>query len=163
MKRSRKSREGRFFFLGILFLSILFFQVSGVGAQTALSIASTQSLAFGSVIPLAASGSITLSAQGSVSAGNAVYIRGSSRHVALFSVAGEAGRAFVIALPGSATLIGPGSATMTVDSFTVSPSSPASIGLDGTCGLFVGATLRIGADQAAGDYSGTFELLVSYY
>ncbi|HWR11529.1 MAG TPA: DUF4402 domain-containing protein [Rectinemataceae bacterium] len=140
----------------------MFFHISGIGAETTLTIAATQSLAFGSLIPLAATGSITLSAQGSVSAGNAVYVRGSSRHVALFSVTGEAGRAFVIALPSSATLVGSGSATIIVDTFTVSPSSPASIGADGTCGLFVGATLRVGADQATGDYSGTFELLVSY-
>jgi len=136
--------------------------VSQVYAQTALSLTATQSLAFGSIIRFPTAGSITLSAQGSVSASNVMYVRGSVRHVALFSVTGDANRNFYITLPVSTTLSGPDSATMTLDTFTVLPSSPASLGVDGTCSFAVGATLEVAMNQPTGEYSGTFEVLISY-
>ncbi|NLK54724.1 MAG: DUF4402 domain-containing protein [Bacteroidales bacterium] len=91
---------------------------------------------------------------------------------ASFTVAGEPGFTYSVTLPGGATTISDGAgATMTVDSWT---NSPTGLGcqLDGTTGtqtLTVGATLTVAAGQTPGVYSssnsggsGDFTVTVNY-
>ena len=73
---------------------------------------------------------------------------------------GEPGQAYVITLPASATLSSGGD-TMTVDTFNHdaggAPTLPG-----GSDAFNVGATLKVGANQAVGTYSGTFDVTVNY-
>ena len=68
---------------------------------------------------------------------------------------------FDVVLPPSASLTGSDGAAMTVDAFT---SSPSGTGIGGStvtpAVLNLGATLHVGANQAAGSYSGTFMVTV---
>lgn len=85
---------------------------------------------------------------------------------AIFTVSGTPGAAYNILLPASAiTLSAPNGATMTVDDFVSSPDETAGGTLDDQDGedeLRVGATLEIGANQAAGTYTGSFSVTVNY-
>jgi hypothetical protein len=78
---------------------------------------------------------------------------------AKFTVAGESGLTYAITLPASATLTS-GSNNMTLDAFTTDLTEGGTIGTNNE--FYVGATLNVQADQAAGSYSGTFNVTVNY-
>jgi len=85
---------------------------------------------------------------------------------ATFSVTGQPGASFNIALPGPITITSgasgtPGGSSMTVTDFRSSPSGTGTLAADGTT-LYVGATLNVGADQPLGQYAGTFAVTVAY-
>ncbi|HBC79095.1 MAG TPA: hypothetical protein DCZ51_10735, partial [Bacteroidales bacterium] len=69
-----------------------------------------------------------------------------------------------ITLPAAATTITSGANTMTVDTWTSSPSGTGTLSAGGSQALTVGATLNVGASQPAGTYvSGTpFTVTVNY-
>ena len=71
---------------------------------------------------------------------------------ASFTVTGEGNSTYSITLPSSAiTLTGP-SGTMTVENFVSTPSNTGTLN-SGTQEVKVGATLNVGAAQAAGTYT----------
>lgn len=79
-----------------------------------------------------------------------------------FAVTGNPSTAVTITLPSSITLSGPGAA-MTVNNFTSYPANgSATLDSTGAMTLNVGASLNVGTNQAAGTYSGTYTLTVSY-
>jgi hypothetical protein len=82
---------------------------------------------------------------------------------ATFSVTGQPGASFRIALPGPITITSgtSGESSMTVTDFRSSPSGTGTLAADGTT-LYVGATLNVGADQPLGRYAGTFAVTVAY-
>jgi hypothetical protein len=61
----------------------------------------------------------------------------------------------------SATMTNGGS-SMTVNTFTSEPSGTGQLDALGNQALSVGATLHVGAVQAPGTYSGTFDVTVAY-
>ncbi len=87
---------------------------------------------------------------------------------AKFSFTGEVSYTFTITLPSSALTItrsSPSVATMTVDTFTSSPSSSGTI--SATAGnniIYVGATLHVGANQPSGVYTSLtpFDVKIDY-
>lgn len=86
---------------------------------------------------------------------------------AVFTVTGSANAAYSIQLPASITLSDGGTNSITVDTFTaVSDSDGAGLTgtIDGTGNdsFNVGATLNLASSQAQGNYSGTFDVTVSY-
>ncbi len=73
---------------------------------------------------------------------------------------GASGATYSITLPSSAILTSGGD-TMTVDTYTDDAgATPTLVG--GSDTFNVGATLHVGATQAAGTYSGTFSVTVHY-
>jgi hypothetical protein len=83
---------------------------------------------------------------------------------AAFNVTGAANYTYAITLPGAATTITFGANNMTVDTWTSTPSGTGTLSAGGSQTLTVGATLNVGASQAAGTYvSGTpFTVTVNY-
>ena len=73
---------------------------------------------------------------------------------------------YSIALPSTpVTINGPLSAAMTVDTFTSDIASGAlsgALGAAGSQSFYVGGKLHVGANQAAGNYTGTFTVTVAY-
>jgi len=52
---------------------------------------------------------------------------------------------------------------MTVDTFTTDLSPPAAtLSAGGLADMYIGATLQVGAAQAEGTYTGTFDVSVDY-
>jgi len=83
---------------------------------------------------------------------------------AAFSVTGQPNYTYAITLPSSATTVTSSTNTMTVDTWTSSPTPTGTLAADGTQTLYVGATLNVGAAQVPGTYvSGTgFTVTVNY-
>ena len=130
-----------------------------VTAGTMISISNTASLEFGIAAPTGAAGTITVTPAGARTGAN-VTLLASAPAGASFTVTGEGNTAYVINLPASAILTGPG-ADMTIDTFTDDNPGPALPGA-GSETFNVGATLNVAASQAAGSYTGTFGVTVNY-
>lgn len=86
---------------------------------------------------------------------------------AQFNVTGEPGRAFSILLPSNVTMATGGGGTsasqIVVSNFTSSPAGSATLSSGGTSTVSVGATrAALLQNQASGDYSVTFTVVLTY-
>ena len=133
---------------------------------TPISIDQTADLNFGNVaVQSATSGTVVLSAAGnrSTTGGTTLPTTTGTVSTAAFTISGEDGYTYAITLPSSALTISSGANTMTVGSFTSSPSGTGTL-TGGSENITVGATLNVAAAQASGSYvSGTpFNVTVNY-
>lgn len=130
---------------------------------TAISISSTQDLAFGK-FAAGSGGSVIVSAAGSRSAtGGVVLVSSGAGAPARFSVTGDANLTYAITLPANDTVVlTNGAQTMAVNNFSSSPSGTGQLSPTGSQTLAVGATLGVGANQATSSYSGSFDVFVDY-
>lgn len=84
---------------------------------------------------------------------------------ASFTVSGQASYTYAITLPQSASSLSDGgSNTMSVDTWTSSPSATGTLSSSGTETLTVGGTLHVAGGQAAGTYTtgSDFSVTVNY-
>lgn len=127
----------------------------------AIAISKTTDMDFGKVVTGATLGTVVLSTAGARSAtGGTKLGNAGATAAAAFSVSGESGATYAITLPTSSTLTS-GANNMTVNTFTSNPSATGTL-TGGTQALAVGATLNVGASQASGAYTGTFDVTVAY-
>jgi hypothetical protein len=123
---------------------------------------------FGDVVPdVDASGTVVLSTISGRSVTGAVTTQGAVAAAAEFTVRGEVDATYSVTLPsGPVELnLADDSSAMEVTAFTSAPGTGAGSGSLENAGmetLLVGATLNVGANQAAGDYEGEFEVTVAY-
>ncbi|HZU52275.1 MAG TPA: DUF4402 domain-containing protein [Holophagaceae bacterium] len=127
-----------------------------------IALSNNQDLDMGTVIPGPTVGSVTLNpgtgAQGL--AGGVVYASPTGQP-AQFAVTGAPSHNFNISFGGTPiTLTGPGG-TMSL-ALLASPSGTSTFSAGGAATLNVGGTLSVGANQAEGDYTGTFTVTVAY-
>lgn len=123
----------------------------------ALTIANTQSLQFGDILA-AGSGTVTISPTGARSSTGGAIAAGGVSSPAIFgasTLAGCASLGHSLLLPASINLTSGGN-TMTVDTFASALSVPTLVDAAGAGQVGVGATLHVGNQQAAGNYSGQF-------
>ncbi len=113
-------------------------------------------LAFGTIVTGTAASTVAVDSAGAVTCGTGLVCSGTTT-AAGFDVTGTTGETVDVSADASVTLTGP-SGTMTA---SLSPSV-STIVLDGTGGFSVGGTLNVGANQADGAYSGTFNVTVDY-
>ena len=137
---------------------------AGASIIAPISISETAALHFGTIAKDADGGSVVLSAAGVRTPTGLTLSTGTpTASAAAFSVGGESGLSYVITLPSAPITIthsgGAGTGTMSVGTFT-SDIAGGVIGTDDT--FSVGATLTVGADQATGTYSGTFNVSIAY-
>jgi hypothetical protein len=127
---------------------------------------------FGKLAPLHTATTVGLNAQGVPLADPDNVVVPGTRDNAQPSnctVHGETGLSFNVTLPITTNLTH-GSDSMVLDTFTISTDTDANalnrlledVGGVGTNGFGVGATLHVGADQAPGLYTGTFNVSVQY-
>ncbi len=155
----------------LLFASSSFAQVTASATASAtivtpIAITKDVDMNFGNLAVNASTGTVVLTPAGTRSAtGGVSFLAASPGTVtaASFTVSGLAGATYSITLPSGALTITSGANTMTVDSWTSSPTPTGTL-TGGTETLTVGATLNVGASQAAGTYiSGTpFDVTVNY-
>lgn len=133
-------------------------------AQTA---APTQALSFGA-FAAGAGGAVTVSPQGVRTASGDVTLmlgaqfeQGSS---AVFDVSGEPNATYQILLPADQEVMLAGSrgGSMTLSSFTSSPSGQGQLGPLGSQTLRVGATLTVGSNQTPGAYAGSLNVTIVF-
>ena len=122
-------------------------------------------LTFGTIIPGSSSGTITITPLTSTrSSSGGVVLVNSISGPATFDVTGAANSPYTVTLPNNGTItISNGSNTMTVNSFSASPTSGNStLNSQGLSSFKVGGKLEVHANQPAGSYSGTFDVTVGY-
>lgn len=126
-----------------------------------ISISNTTGMNFGRVSPTGIAGTVVLNAASTRTPTNVDLLSGGTVAAATFVVRGGASEAYAITLPASATITS-GANNMTVDSFTHDAGGSPTLDATGNDSFNVGATLNVGASQAAGSYSGTFSVTVDY-
>jgi len=136
-----------------------------------MSLINTAPLDFGSIIPSPAGGDVTLDPSGSLTTSGGLVVLPATAHPARFAGQGSASRVIIRATSNQIFLTGPG-AQMRVDNFAIGDLSGLSqIGngnnyritsANGIVGFSVGGRLRVNANQAGGDYTGSFTITFNY-
>lgn len=148
-----------------------FAQVSATATATAvivgpIGITNAANMNFGNVAVSTVAGTVVLTPAStrSVTGGCTLPVITGTVAAASFNVTGAANYTYAITLPAAATTITSGANTMTVDTWTSTPSGTGTLSGAGTQTLNVGATLNVAGSQAAGTYvSGTpFTVTVNY-
>jgi hypothetical protein len=169
MKHLKKLISFAVIFTGITTAAIA--QVSATATATAtivgpIGITNTANMNFGNVAVSAVAGTVVMTpaAVRSVTGGCTLPAITGTVAAGAFNVTGAAAYTYVITLPAAATTITSGGNTMTVDTWTSTPSGTGTLSAGGSQALTVGGTLHVGASQAAGTYvSGTpFTVTVNY-
>jgi hypothetical protein len=152
-----------------------FGQASDVSAASAtivspIAINNTRALEFGNIAAAAAAGSVTLSPDAATTrsfVGVTLPAVTGTVSSAEFEVTGTPAYTYSIAItPASVNITNGGGQTMSVGSFTSTPTVLAGGTLDatGAQNIYVGATLTVGANQAPGTYTNAsaFTVTVNY-
>jgi len=132
---------------------------------TPIQITKVQDLDFGSIAAASVADEVVMSPAGvrSATSGNVILVAAFPGEQAIFDVTGDPNYAFNITLPSDGDVsITNGTENMAVKSFISDPASPSSLDASGEATLNVGATLVVGASQAPGAYTGTFDVTVAY-
>lgn len=120
-------------------------------------------LAFGKIIASGSSGTVVVSPASARSyTGGAILTTGLTSSAAEFVLSGQASTAVTVTLPSSAVTITSGSNTMSVTTFTSDAGSTPALSSGGALTVKVGGTLAVAANQAAGSYTGTFDVTFAY-
>ena len=119
-------------------------------------------LNFGRIAADSAASTVTIdNANGRTSTSpNVLIAGGSAPHTAVFNVAGQAGLAYTASLATATTTISNGSNNMTV-TLNLFPGA-GTLDSGGADSFKVGGSLAVGANQAAGAYTGSFGVSVQY-
>jgi hypothetical protein len=131
---------------------------ASVDIVTPLSIAEDTAMYFGQVSPDADNATtVTLTAAGAVSSPDGAGIAGGTPAAGQFTVTGSGSLTYSVSYVDG-TLTGPGT-NMTVTNFTDDSTGTLS---SGTETFNVGADLQVGAGQTTGNYTGTYQVTVTY-
>ncbi len=151
--------------MSALTAAVLFWAVvllpTRAGAQT---VEATGNLAFGSFLA-GSGGTVTVSAAGARNAGGTVILvaQGVGVGPAQFTVHGTNNAIYSISVVDSAITLSDGAGhSMSVNSFVTNPSGTGILSGAGAQTVSVGATLNVGLNQPAGNYSGSFGISVNY-
>jgi hypothetical protein len=119
-------------------------------------------LSFGNLVSGPTEGTVTISSSGGTTTTGGVVAFGGGSAPASFSISiARENPNYTIILPRSASLSGTGG-SMVLDSFESTPKSGSNIRPPaGFETMTVGATLHVAANQPAGSYSGSFNIIVS--
>lgn len=145
-----------------------FAQVSASASSTAavitpIAISKTTDLNFGTLaVSPTVAGTLVMTPAGSRSITGGVTLPAVTGTVtaAVFHVTGLGTSTFAITLPGTITLSDGGSATMSLGSFTSTPSATGAL-VGGALDVNVGGTLTVAAGQTAGTYTNAAGLAVT--
>lgn len=136
-----------------------------------MSLINTDALDFGSIIASPAGGDVVVDPAGAISTTGGMIVLPGTARAARFAGQGSASRVLIKTGSNQIFLTGPGT-QMRVDDFTIGALSGLSqIGngnnfritsTNGLVGFAVGGRLRVNANQAPGDYSGSFTVTFNY-
>lgn len=143
---------------GTLPITVTFWQTLSATQQTQLNFGAVELLSGNSVIQInAQTGNRSI-----VSGASGINLIASpSPSAGSFQITGQANTTLTVTLPSSITLTGSNGGTMTVNTFTRYPTT-LTLNSSGSGTLSIGANLTIGANQAAGTYTGTYQVTINY-
>lgn len=137
--------------------------LAGSPAWAQLNVVPAGGLAFGRFAVLSP-GKVGVDPHGNRSASGGVLLLPSAAAPARFNVGdrqpANANLVYIVSLPAGAT-ISAGASSMALTGFTSVPAG-AGVLTGGSQVLSIGATLHVGAGQAAGNYSGAFHITIEY-
>ncbi|MEM1105666.1 MAG: DUF4402 domain-containing protein [Pseudomonadota bacterium] len=135
---------------------------AGAKIVAPLQITNMTALYFGTIAPSAtAADTVIVDAAGNKTCGAELTCLSSDHTAASFNVTGEPESAYTITLPSSVAISNGNGGNMTVNAFAGSKAS-GTLSLGGTDSFNVGGTLNVAANQATGEYTGTFTVTVEY-
>lgn len=146
--------------------------VATVTTVKSLSITKTRDLDFGAIVATPGGGTVTLDPYTGARTTAGVVARGTASSTARFTGAGTPGRIVGVSYPATALTLKQvsGAATMTLEELTINSVQYAFAGYDprlipdsGILEVLIGGRLRVGPNQAAGDYATTFNVTIDYY
>ena len=130
-----------------------------------LAITETTEMGFGDISPdLLSATTVVLTTGGvrSSSDGAGLVPGGTAVAAGIFALSGAGNLAYAITLPGDTDVtLTSGADSMAVDTFISSPVGTGALNT-GAGNINVGATLKVGADQATGTYAGAYTVIVEY-
>lgn len=129
-----------------------------------IQIAKTVDMNFGNIVSGVGTGTVVLSTSDTRSKTGDITLPTATPGTiksAQFTVTGLSAATYAITLPTSLSLAGSVTGNMLVNDFVSTPSATGLL-TGGTETVKVGATLNVGAGQAAGTYSGSFPVTVAY-
>ncbi len=130
-----------------------------------ITITQTGDLDFASIVPDVAPQTVVVNTANTRTACTGGLVCTGAVSSASFDVGGAAGAGYTITLPGTLNITDGGVNNMNVDTWTINPTSPATLSGSPPDTLTVGATLNVNANQVAGSYgqvAETFTLTVDY-
>ena len=119
-------------------------------------------LKFGTIISSASSGTVVVSPASARAYTGGAILNGGAVTAAEFVVSGQASTAVTVTLPSSTVTITSGANTMSVTAFTSDAGSTPALSSGGVLTVKVGGTLGVAVSQAAGSYTGTFDVTFAY-
>lgn len=140
------------------------------GAQVVapITLVATSSLRFGTIAQPVLGGTITMSPYGTITTtgdlgASTGVAQPTPQGAASFTLTGNPGAQFAIYGVSQVTITN-GVAKMTLGQFTTNAVfAIGQLGSNGTASFNIGGTLTVSANQAVGNYSGTFPITVMYY
>jgi Domain of unknown function (DUF4402) len=141
---------------------------------TPLSFLRVQDLDFGSLIAGGTAGTAVIAPGGTRTVSGGVIAAASTFQPARFAGDGAPGQTVLISMSANSYTLtrSGGTQTMTIDTFVIGSSpittittTPLSFTIASATGIFnfpLGATLRVGANQTPGVYTGTFTVILNY-
>jgi len=124
-----------------------------------VTVAQTRELNFGAVVPGAAASNVSVNQAGVATCGAGLTCSGPTTS-GQFAVTGSTGYTVTVASDASVSLTNGGGGTMTA---TLTPSAPTLLLAGAGTGTFtVAGALSVGANQAVGNYVGTYNVTVNY-
>jgi len=139
-----------------------------------LSFIKTADLDFGRIVPGNSAGTVTITPEGGMVVAGGARFSGDDGHPASFSGYGTTNQIVSIAVTRNSVLLTRvgGNETMRLETFVIGSTpqtqittSPLAFRIASSTGMFafpLGATLRVGARQKPGIYTGTFSLTLQY-
>ncbi|HOF76247.1 MAG TPA: DUF4402 domain-containing protein [Bacteroidales bacterium] len=136
---------------------------AGANILKPIAITNTQDLDFGDIISQTTGFTVIVTTAGTRSASNATAILTAVGKQATFSVTGQESQSFKVTLPADGVVsIESGENSMNITDFDHNLGENPALDGTGKATLNVGAVLNVGATQAAGVYTGTFDVTVAY-
>lgn len=136
---------------------------------TPIAIAKGADLSFGNFASGSTSGTVTVSTSGTRTVTGGVVAAGGTTTAAQFNVTGQAGLNYSISMTGTSATLTSGANTMAFAAITDLTGGGATSGTvtsgtltGGAQTVFVGGALTVGANQAAGTYTGAVSVAVDY-
>jgi len=126
-----------------------------------ITISEDQGLLFGNLAPTGTAGTATIDTADGLVVSNVDVLSGVTPKSGAFTVGGGTTATYSITLPSTVTMSDGAGGSMTLDNF--GHSAGATPQMSGGADTFkVGAQLSVGASQAAGAYTGSYTVTVSY-
>jgi hypothetical protein len=134
---------------------------AGAKIVAPLQISNATALYFGTIAPsLTTADSVVVTPSGAKSCGSELTCLTDDHTAAAFNVSGEADASYSIELPSTITIENGAGGSMKIDDFTGSKSGGKLV--SGKDNFTVGGKLTVAANQATGEYTGTFAVQVNY-